>query len=68
MKKKTIRRVEMFLHFITVLLLLLKGYDLISRKLYYPGIIITGLAITVFIILTFWRYLKIKPKQARIAC
>ena len=68
MKKKTARRLEYFLHFITALLLILKGIDEIIKELYYPGFIIIGLAVTVLIIAFFWRSLKIKPKQARIIC
>ncbi len=68
MKKKTARKLEYFLHFITALLLILKGVDEIIKELYYPGFIILGLATTVLIVAFFWRSLKIKPKQARIIC
>lgn len=68
MKKKTVRKLELLLHLVTIALLTIKGYDLLSNRLYYPGGIITGIAVTVFAILIFWRPLKIKPKQARIIC
>jgi hypothetical protein len=68
MKKKTVRKLELVLHFLTMLLLLIKGFDEISRRLYFPGGIITGLALIVLTILLFWKPLKIKPKQARIIC
>ncbi|WP_297333233.1 hypothetical protein [Flavobacterium sp.] len=68
MRKRTVRRLEYFLHFLTALLLLIKGIHEISKGLYYPGIIIAGLSVTVFTIILFWRKLKIKPKQARVIC
>lgn len=68
MKKKAARKLESFLHFITATVLLLKGIDEIVRKLYFPGAIIIGLALTVLVINFFWRFFKITPKQARTVC
>ncbi|GGB75640.1 hypothetical protein GCM10007424_14470 [Flavobacterium suaedae] len=68
MKKKAARKLESFLHFLTATLLLIKGIDEIVRKLYFPGSIIIGLALTVLVINFFWRFLKITPKQARTVC
>ena len=68
MNKKAFRRLEYFLHFLTELLLLIKGADEVSRGLYFPGLIITALALTVLVISLFYRRLKIRPKQARTIC
>lgn len=68
MKKRTIRNLEIFLHFLTAFILLIKGYDEIKKGLYYPALIIIGLAMTVLIIMIFWRKLRIRPKEARTAC
>jgi hypothetical protein len=68
MKKKTFRKLEALLHFLTALVLLLKGVDLIARKLYFPGVILLGLAMVILVISIFWRKIGIKPKQGRIIC
>ena len=68
MKKKTARKLEYFLHFITALLLIIKGIDEVVKGLYFPASIILGIALLVFILIFFWRKLKIKPKQVRITC
>lgn len=68
MKKKTARKIELFLHFITALLLIIKGVDELTRGLYYPALIILGLALLVLIIIVFRKQLRIRPKQARIIC
>ena len=68
MKKKQVRRLELLLHLLTSAILLLKGFDLVQRKLYFPGGIILGLALIVLLIITLWRPLKIKPRQARVTC
>lgn len=68
MKKKTARKLESFLHFLTALLLIIKGAEEISKGLYYPGSIIAGLALIVVVITFFRRSLTIRPKQAHIIC
>ncbi|RWX00790.1 hypothetical protein [Flavobacterium cerinum] len=68
MKKKTFRKLEVLLHFLTAFILLLKGCDELNRGLYFPGCIILGLAITILVITIYWKKLYIKPKQARIVC
>ena len=68
MKKKTFRKLEALLHFLTALVLLLKSIDLIVSKLYFPGSILLGLAVIILIISIFWRKVGIKPKQGRIIC
>lgn len=68
MKKKTFRKLEVLLHFLTAFVLLLKGCDELNRGLYFPGIIILGLAATILTITIYWKKLHIKPKQARLIC
>lgn len=68
MKKKTFRKLETLLHFLTALVLLLKSFDLIIRGLYFPGIILLLLALIVFVISVFWRRIGIRPKAGRIMC
>lgn len=68
MKKKTVRRLEYFLHILTALILLLKGSFEVSKGLLFPAFIITVPALTVLAILLLWRKLKITPKHARIVC
>lgn len=68
MKKKTVRRLEYFLHILTAIILLLKGSFEISKGLFFPAFIITAPALTVLVILLFWRKLKITPKHARVFC
>ncbi len=68
MKKRTFRKLEALLHFLTGLVLLLKGIDLITRHLYFPASILLGLGLAIFIVNFFWRRLQIKPKQARVLC
>ncbi|OIQ21008.1 MAG: hypothetical protein BM557_04400 [Flavobacterium sp. MedPE-SWcel] len=68
MKKKTARKLESFLHFVTALLLIIKGVDQLIKGLYYPATIIMGLAVIILVIVLFWKSLKMKPKKARIAC
>ncbi len=68
MKKKTIRRLEIFLHILTAVILLLKGYDQLSKGIYFPAFILFGFGLLVITIILFWRQLKIRPKQARVSC
>jgi hypothetical protein len=68
MKKKTFRKLEVLLHFLTAFILLIKGCDELSRNLYFPGGIIVGLAVVVIIITVFWKTFYISPKQARQIC
>ncbi len=68
MKKKTFRKLEVLLHFLTAFVLLLKGCDELNKRLYFPGLIILGLAITILTITIYWKKLYIKPKQARLVC
>ena len=68
MKKKTYRKLEVLLHFITAFILVIKGCDEINRHLYFPGGIILGLAAIILAINIFWRQFGIKPKQARAVC
>ncbi|MDV6167876.1 hypothetical protein R1T16_05530 [Flavobacterium sp. DG1-102-2] len=68
MKKKTFRKLEVLLHFLTAFILLIKGCDELNRNLYFPGGIITGLAILILAITIFWKTFYISPKQARQIC
>jgi hypothetical protein len=68
MKKKTVRSLEYFLHIMTGVILLLKGYMEMNVGLYFPGFLLTAPAFTVLIIILFWRKLNIPPKHARVAC
>ena len=68
MKKKTFRRLEILLHFLTAFIILIKAADLMARGVYYPGGILSGLAFTILIISLYWRRLDIKPRQARVTC
>jgi membrane protein YdbS with pleckstrin-like domain len=68
MKKKTFRKLEVLLHFITAFILIIKGVDEMSRRLYFPGAIILGLAMVILCITIFWKTLYITPKQARQVC
>ncbi|ALM48507.1 hypothetical protein AMR72_06080 [Flavobacterium psychrophilum] len=68
MKKKTFRKLEILLHFITAFILLIKGADELGRRLYFPGFIIIGLALLILAITIFWKTLYIRPKQARQVC
>lgn len=68
MKKKTFRKLEVLLHFITAFILIIKGVDEMSRRLYFPGAIILGLALVILTITIFWKTLYITPKQARQIC
>ena len=68
MKKKTVRRLEYFLHILTAIVLLLKGFDEAGKGLYFPGFIITVPAVIVLAVILFWRKLKITPKHSRVTC
>lgn len=68
MKKKTFRKLEVLLHFVTAFILIIKGVDEMSRRLYFPGSIILGLALSILVITIFWKTLFISPKQARLVC
>lgn len=68
MKKKTFRKLEVLLHFITAFILIIKGVDEMSRRLYFPGLIILGLALCILTLTIFWKTLYITPKQARQVC
>lgn len=39
-----------------------------SKRLYFPGSIILGLALAILVITIFWKTLYISPKQARQVC
>jgi hypothetical protein len=67
-KKKTFRKLEIFLHILTATMLLLKGSDEVIKHLYFPGFILIGLGLLVILICLFWRKFSIRPKQARIMC
>lgn len=68
MKKKTFRKLEVLLHFLTAFILIIKGVDEMSRRLYFPGSIILGLAVTILAITIFWKTFYISPRQARQVC
>ncbi|MHA3786604.1 hypothetical protein ACX0HA_00225 [Flavobacterium hauense] len=68
MKKKTFRKLEVLLHFLTAFILIIKGVDEMSRRLYFPGSIILGLALLILVISIFWKTLYISPRQARQIC
>jgi hypothetical protein len=68
MRKRTVRKVELFLHILTACLLLLKGYLQMSKHLYFPGLIILALGICVLTISLLWKVFRITPKEARVAC
>lgn len=68
MKKKTLRRLELLLHLTTSVVLILKGYSEVIEGKFFPGFILTGLALIVPIILFLWKVLHIKPREARVAC
>jgi hypothetical protein len=68
MKKKTFRKLEVLLHFLTAFILIIKGVDEMSRRLYFPGSIILGLALLILVITIFWKTLYITPKTARQIC
>jgi hypothetical protein len=67
-KKKTLRRIELLLHILTAVLLSLKAYDEMNRRVFFPAFIILGICILLVAILFFWRLLHIPPKQARAVC
>jgi len=68
MKKRTFRKLEILLHFLTAFIVLIKGCDELNRNLYFPGCITVGLAITILAITIFWKKFYIRPKQARQIC
>ena len=68
MKKKTFRKLEVLLHFLTAFILLIKGGDEIGKGLFFPGFIILGLAFIILTITIFWKTLYITPRQARQVC
>ncbi|MCO6148393.1 hypothetical protein [Flavobacterium sp. NRK1] len=68
MTKKTFRKLEVLLHFLTAFVLLIKGCDEMNRRLYFPGGIILSFTVIIFIITIFWKTLYISPKQARQIC
>ena len=63
--RKAKRYLEFLMHIITTAALLYKGYDEVSKHLYYPGFIILGLALIAMTVTLFWRQLKIQPRIAR---
>lgn len=67
-KKKTLRQLELLLHILTAALLLLKAYDELSKRIFFPAFILLGICILLLTILFFWRLFHIPPKQARAAC
>jgi low temperature requirement protein LtrA len=68
MTKRTRRRLELFLHLLTTLVLLLKGFDIYKRHIYFPAFIIFGLALVIPGLLFLWRFLSMKRREARTAC
>ncbi len=68
MKKKTLRQLEILLHILTVIILVLKAGDELSRKLYFPAFITLGLAAIVVSLLFFWKVFRLSPKQSRLMC
>lgn len=68
MKKKIVRRAEVFLHLVTSSVLILKSADEFGKRLYFPGGILLGLALCVLCLLFLWRRLAILPRHARVAC
>lgn len=68
MNKKTFRKLEILLHFLTAFILLLKGADEVSKRLYFPGFIIIAIALIILSITIFWKTFYIRPKQARLTC
>ena len=68
MKKRTMRRLELVLHMITVLILLLKALDLLKQHLYFPAFIILMAAVSALAVITFKRQMRIRSKYAGIIC
>lgn len=68
MKKKTLRRLELLLHILTISILALKGYDEITHRIYFPAFITFGLAATVLCVLFFWKSFNLTPRESRIIC
>ncbi|WP_129583030.1 hypothetical protein [Flavobacterium cyanobacteriorum] len=68
MKKKKTQKLETALHLLTVLVLLLKAFDLYRRDQYIPATIISVLAATALIIITFRRRLGMRSRKAGITC
>lgn len=68
MKKKTSRKLEFFLHILTSIVLLLKGLTEINAGLYISGSIIILFSLLVPFFIFGWKLLKIRPRQAKIAC
>jgi len=63
--RKAKRYLEFIMHLITTGALVYKGYDQISKHLYFPGGIILGIAAIAMVITLFWRQFKIPPRIAR---
>ena len=68
MTKRILRRLELIILLLTPVLLLLKAYDEIIRRVFFPAFIILGICIVLLAVLIFWKALQIAPKQARILC
>ncbi|KOS04661.1 hypothetical protein AM493_00350 [Flavobacterium akiainvivens] len=62
------RYFEFFVHLIIIGALLYKGYDEVSKHLYFPGGIILGLAAIAMVTTLFWKQFKIPPRIARQTC
>lgn len=68
MKKKKMQKLELVLHLLTVLVLLLKAFDLFKKGEFMPSMIILSLALATLIIITFRRKLHIRSRKAGIIC
>jgi Ca2+/Na+ antiporter len=62
------RYIEFIIHLVIISALLYKGYDEVSRGLYFAGGIILGLAAIAMVITLFWKQFKIPPRIARQTC
>ena len=68
MKKKVLRKTETFLHFLTAAIILIKGYDELTKHIFFPAFILLSFGLLVLVTMLLWRPLRIKPKEARRSC
>jgi hypothetical protein len=66
--KKALRKLEMLLHSAIITGLLVVSIKMILSGLYFPGSILTGLAIAAACISLFWKKLNMSPRYARLTC
>jgi hypothetical protein len=66
--RKAKRYFEFFVHLVIIGALLYKGYDEVTKHLYFPGIIILGLSAIAMVITFFWKQFKMPPRLARQSC